>query len=212
MSIDNTAYLKRCIENRQEKPVTQLIRHIQHLDLYGTHKDEDRMDGLHIILKTAANLCFPQSEWLWPCFRLRRDDLRFSPALPLKSLSLIWVSITSYELLGLMEWCKDTISFVTIGFLALEAGSWLNILVQIKKNLKLLKFFFYEWDTARAEEVEFGNEQWRSQGEFRRDHNLIGCAIGDLQCQANAIGLLKGCSLCQRKIIESLIFRLWNLL
>lgn len=88
MSIDNTAYLKRCIENRQEKPVTQLIRHIQHLDLYGTHKDEDRMDGLHIILKTAANLCFPQSEWLWPCFRLRRDDLRFSPASSTEVLEL----------------------------------------------------------------------------------------------------------------------------
>lgn len=135
MSIDNTAYLKRCIENRQEKPVTQLIRQIQHLDLHGTHKDEDRMDGLHIILKTAVNLVSLKVNGYGPVFDSVVTTFDFRQPLPLKSLSLIWVSITSYGLLGLLEWCKDTISFVT-GFLALQAGSWLHILVQIKKNLK----------------------------------------------------------------------------
>ncbi|RAO70530.1 uncharacterized protein BHQ10_006542 [Talaromyces amestolkiae] len=192
MSLDNSAYLKRCIECRQEKPVTQLIRQVQHLKLYGKNEEEDDMDDLHLILKTAANLVSLEVNSYCSVYGSSVKEYNFHQHLQLKSLNLVCVSITSYELLGLLEWCKDTIKSVAIGFLALNAGSWLHVLMQIKKNLKLLKFFFNEWNISRAKETEYGNYMWRSLGKFRRDHELIGCAIGDLQRQTNANRIAEG--------------------
>lgn len=191
-SIDNSSYLRRCIESGPEKPVTQLIRQIQDLRLHGTNDDEDCMDDLHLILKTAANLVSLKVWGYCSVFNPSVKEFNFRQPLRLQSLNLTWVSISSYNLLGLLKWCKDTITSVTIGFLELHGGSWLHVLVQIKKNLKLLEFFFYEWDISRAEEVEDDNGLWRSLGEFRCDHELIGCAIADLQRQANAHRVAEG--------------------
>lgn len=150
------------------------------------------MDDLHRILETAAKLVSLEVIGYCSIIGPAVKEFNFHQPLRLQSLNLVCVSTTSYNLLGLLEWCKDTITSVTFSLFGLEAGTWLHVLIQIKKNLKLLKFFFYEWEITRAEEIEEGCCEWRGVGKFHGDHKLIGCAIADLQRQTNANRVAEG--------------------
>lgn len=84
------------------------------------------MDDLHLILKTAAKFVSLEVNGYCSVYRSSVKEYNCHHPLRLKSLNLVRVPITSYDLLGLLEWCKDTI----------------------------IKFFFNEWDISRARELK----------------------------------------------------------
>lgn len=143
-SIDGTGYLAHCLNSDHHANVKQLIRQIERLSLDCRVEDDPYLQRLDTLLKTASNLSSLKIDGFCEVFNLPVGDIDCSQLLRLESLELHYVSISSYELLGLLERCKDTIKFLKLGSVSLTKGSWLHVLVQIIKNLKLLDFYLFD--------------------------------------------------------------------
>jgi hypothetical protein len=159
--------------------------------------------GLDILLRRLTNLVSLEVWAFCEAFDRQVENLGFSQPLRLESLNLGRVYISSYEVLGLLEQCKDTIKYFSIDYVALDAGTWLHLLMQIKKNLKLFNFFLFRWKISLEQKMDYG-DMWLSYGFFRRDYQLICLALGDIQRQVNANRLAAGLELWSKKEFQAL--------
>jgi hypothetical protein len=204
--IRGSGYLAHCLKSGHHTKVTQLIRQIERLSLTSrTEEDDPYLEGLDTLLETATNLFSLKVGGFCEAFDLPVGDINCSQPLRLKSLNLERVYISSYELLGLLERCKDTVRSVKIDYVSLNAGSWLHVLTQIKKNLKLFDFLFFDWVISLDKELRL-SDTWPDYGFFRRDYKLICLAIGDSQRQINANRLAEGFKRRSKKKFRALDF------
>ena len=208
--IDGSSYLTHCLNSDHHAKVKQLIRQIEHLSLHSRVNDNPHLQGLDTLLETATNLSSLNIGGFCEVVNLPVGDIDCSQLLRLKSLELNFVSISSYELLGVLERCKGTIRFVKVDSVSLTKGSWLHVLMQIKKNLKLLDFYLFDWEISRNKELKNRGDIWLDYGFFRRDYKHICLALGELQRQINANRLAEGLNRWPRESFDLLVFYLCN--
>lgn len=206
LPIDGSSYLTHCLNSDHHAKVKQLIRQIEHLRLHSRFNDNPHLQDLDTLLETATNLSSLNIGGFCEVFNLPVGDIDCNQLLRLKSLELNFVFISSYELLGVLERCKDTIRFVKVDSVSLTKGSWLHVLMQIKNNLKLLDFYLFDWEISLNKELKNRGDIWLDYGFFRRDYKLICLALGELQRQINANRLAEGLNRWPKKKFRSLGF------
>lgn len=120
--------------------------------------------------------------------------------LQLKTLDLSYVELDSHDLLDLLVRSKDTIKYVSFEYVILMEGSWLHVLIQMRKNLKLLELYFMR---ESMDSIEHSTE-----GLFFENIPLppfyILHALGDLQRQINANRIEAGLEPFTTEIFEQL--------
>ena len=102
--------------------------------------------------------------------------------LQLRALNLSYMQLSSRDLLDLLMRSKDTLKYVAFEYVILTQGSWLYVLIQMRKNLELLKLYFMG-DSMDAIDNS-------TDGLYYEDIQVppaqLKHALGDLQRQINA--------------------------
>lgn len=182
MPIDGATHLLALLDNSGHQPaIHHFLQNIQHLDLIGfidyvVSVDAPRgLTDLDTLIKSSPNLL--SLSMLGDSTSISLVQSTPGLKLRLESLDLSGLKISSHDLLALLEACKDSMRLISLENIDLLSGSWLHILVQVKKNLlKLITFIFMQSDPY-LEELE--------DGESRYQHCVLWHALGDIQHQTN---------------------------
>lgn len=127
---------------------------------------------------------------------------RVHKTLQLKALNLSHMQLTSRDLLDLLLRSKDTLKYVSFEYLVLRQDSWLHVLIQIRKNLKLLELSFMR-DSMEC--IEDSAELYFEDIPVPTLH--LQHALGDIQRQINANRLEAGLEPFTTEIFEYLELR-----
>lgn len=110
------------------------------------------------------------------------------------------MQLTSRDLLDLLVRSKDTIKFVSFEYVVLMQGSWLHVLIQMRKNLKLLELYFMGDSMVSIDDS--------TEGLYFEDIPVPAPhtkhALGDLQRQINVNRLEAGLEPFTTEIFEQL--------
>lgn len=185
MPIDGVNHLMTLLDKDDHQTAIQhFLQRVQHMNFIGFIGIDASMGDvptelidLDALIKSSPNLLSLSMLKLFALVPL----VKFNPSLRLRleSLELLGVKITSYDLLALLEACKESIKFISLDCIELVSGSWLHVLVQIKKNLNLITFIFMQSDPF-LEELGGGGEGNEHQ------RRILWRALGDIQRQTNA--------------------------
>lgn len=177
------------------------MQHLQHLSLITlTHQVQNKPVSLgHPVLNASPQLQFLKIS----------DDLVIrgfqGPGVyqlrQLKAVNLSYISIDTYNLLDLLVRNKDTIKYVSFEHVILYDGTWLHILTQMRKNLKLLELYFMRESMDKYDDIVDGLYFF---GYMPLPPVHIHLALGDLQRQINANRIEVGLEPFTTEIFEQL--------
>lgn len=192
-----------------EIAVTRFMQRIRHLCLQDYQPRKDNMIGLCTMLNTTINLCTLEISGAGLKSDLVLDKIDSCQALPLEFLDLHYLSISSNHLLGLLEKCKHSMRFITIAHVNLTSGSWLHVLSQISKNLKLFVFLWeFRKNYENEKEYQYSNSR-RPLDLFDKEdqHQLNWCVHGEIQRQIIVNRRASGIELISNSIIDNWVNR-----
>lgn len=179
--VDGANQLKMLLEHDDHKAaIRHFLRRIKHLDFTGfnfldTNDVSMELLNLDTLMKSSPNLL--SLTILGDYTLVPLSNPNSSPTLRLESLDLSALEITSYHLLTLLEACKESIKFISLDNMKLLSGTWLHVLVQMKKYKNLITVFFMHSDPfldgLRDEDEDFVDV-------------FLSHALGDVQRQTNA--------------------------
>jgi hypothetical protein len=180
--------------------VRQFMQRLQHLKI---HTITDIIINEELTLENPVLNVAPQLLSLDVsdnCVLHSLENTGIPQTLQLKSLSLSYLELDSYDLLDLLQRSKKTIKFLSLEYIILLEGSWLHVLIQMRKNLKLLELYFMG--------ESFNGFEHSAEGLFFENIPLppeyILHALGDLQRQINANRVAEGLEPFSTDIFEQL--------
>lgn len=183
--LDGADHLQMLLDHDDHKAaIRHLLRRIKHLEFLSFTVIDDTSMGLldlDTLMKSSPHLLSLTMHG--DCTLVPLSELNSGTTLRLESLDLSCLEITSYHLLALLEKCKESIKFISLDNMTLFSGTWLHVLVQMKKHKNLITFFFMHSDPFL--------EGLRDEAEDFVDA-FLSHALGDVQRQTNANRLAAG--------------------
>ncbi|EEA23136.1 hypothetical protein TMatcc_001997 [Talaromyces marneffei ATCC 18224] len=189
LPLDGATHLITLLDNGDHQTdIRNFLQHVQNLDFMGFIGVADSIGAptgltdLDTLIKSSSNLLSLSILGDLTLISFVKFDLGLR--LRLESLKLCELEITSYDLLALLEACKESMRFISLDYLELVSGSWLHVLVQIKKNLTKLNTFFFMPSDPYLDEL--GSEDpefevcflWHALGDIQRQTNSNRIAAG----------------------------------
>jgi hypothetical protein len=195
LMVGDTPYLQDLFGNSNHDTAVKLLaQRIQHLNLNGRFENEDNMVGLNMLLNATTGLRSLSLMGDGPDYtRLVLDNIKFGQPPPLNYLELTFIDISSKHLLSLLEQCTEYLRFLSFHSVYLTSGSWLHVLSQVNKNLRLFKFVLTyrisdeDWEKEH-QDLEIPLDLFDEEDILK----LAWCAHGDIRRQISANRLAAG--------------------